>query len=429
MRQSAWIWYAVVGVLALVPPGLRALRWQRQKPQPVDTAMAEAGKQLFERNWQVHDKMAGGDGLGPVYNAESCLACHFQNGPGGSGGLTENVTTFSVRTTGPKGDQVREGVVHANAVSKEYEESLCQIATGMPEFKRPTLNQLITVQRNGRCSQVTVFPRGVTVSQRNTPALWGAKLIDDLPESIIIANEKRQRLRSGLASPESEDRPVGRAVRLANGRVGRFGWKAQSPSLSSFVQSACANELGLGNPGQAQPKPLGYPDYQCTGLDLTAQQCDQLTTYCASLPRPTERLPDDPAGVSEAKAGKVLFHTAGCAECHQPDVGSIDGLYSDLLVHRMGQDLEGGGSYNDPPVPVPDGPPDRGPSAAEWRTPPLWGVADSAPYMHDGRANSLEEAIRQHAGQAARSSAKFAALSPREQAQLVAFLKTLRAPN
>jgi CxxC motif-containing protein (DUF1111 family) len=434
MRQSAWICYTIVGLIALVPPSLKGFQWLRsrwghqQQGQPVDEAMARAGHELFERDWQQHDKLSGGDGLGPVYNATSCGACHSQNGLGGSGGTEFNVTTFTVRTAGPNGEEVREGVVHAFATDPAFQENLAHVAPNMPEMVRPSLTQLIAVSRSGHCTQVTVFPRGVHVSQRNTPALWGARLIDGIPDSAIIANEKRQRLKWGLTPSDSEELPVGRAVRLANGRVGRFGWKAQSPGLSAFVQAACANELGLGNPGQAQPKPMGKSDYECTGLDLTLEQCDQLTAFCASLPRPAERLPADEAGVSEARAGKAVFQRTGCADCHTPDVGGVEGLYSDLLVHRMGQDLEGGGSYGDPPIPVPDGPPDRGPSAAEWRTPPLWGVADSAPYMHDGRAPTLEDAIRLHGGQAARSAKKFQELSPPEQAQLVAFLKTLRAP-
>ena len=65
---------------------------------------------------------------------------------------------------------------------------------------------------------------------------------------------------------------------------------------------------------------------------------------------------------------------------------------------------------------------------SEWRTPPLWGVADSAPYLHDGRAATLEEAIRLHSGQGARSAGNFAGLKSAEKAQLIAFLKALRAP-
>src|SRR5262249_46609471 len=160
-----------------------------------------------------------------------------------------------------------------------------------------------------------------------------------------------------------------------------------SPSLSEFVQAACANELGLSNPGADQPSPLAKPFYKSTSLDLTSEQCDQITAFCASLSRPIERLPNDSILTrDDVSAGKQLFNRIGCADCHTPDVGGIEGLYSDLLLHDMGQDLQGGGFYYDVPLPpsVPNAPPSDSPQPGEWRTPPLWGVADAAPYLHDG---------------------------------------------
>lgn len=426
MKKAPWLWYALIAAAVLLPAGLRALTWEKPHSQPLDLQMVQAGKVLFEHEWTPNDPLCKGDGLGPVYNATSCAACHKDPGIGGSGTNEFNVTNFTVRTD-PKSKDVREGTVHKIGEGA-FQESLAHIAPGMPNLIDPSLNQLITVSSAGHCSTVPRFPQGVTVSQRNTPALWGARLIDELPESVIIANEKRQRLGWGLAPADTEDRPVGRAVRLANGKVGRFGWKAQANSLATFVQGACANELGLGNPGQKQPTPLSKPDYQPPALDLTQEQCDQMTAFCASLPRPIEKAPLEPIESREVALGKQLFSSVGCADCHVPNVGNIEGLYSDLLVHRMGQDLEGGGSYNDPPVPIPDGPPDRGPSAAEWRTPPLWGVAASGPYMHDGRAPKLQDAIRLHGGQGARSAKRFAELSAKDQENLIHFLETLRAP-
>ncbi len=66
--------------------------------------------------------------------------------------------------------------------------------------------------------------------------------------------------------------------------------KRKATNLLAFVQVACANELGLGNPGQAQPASLALADYQPRGLDLTSEQCDQMTTFIASLPRPIEKI-------------------------------------------------------------------------------------------------------------------------------------------
>jgi CxxC motif-containing protein (DUF1111 family) len=432
MKRGYWVWYVLVAVAALAPAaavrGLTLVRdfaLKRELAKPVDRAMAKVGDELFNHEWTASE------GLGPVFNATSCAACHFQGGIGGSGTLNENVTTFTVRDS--KGHILREGVVHAESIANFPGETLSLVDAGLPPTSRPRLSDLIQVNRSGHCTQVVVVSRGTHVSQRNTPALFGSKLIDAIPESDILANARLQSVRWLGAPADGEEAPVGRVLRLANGQVGRFGWKAQAPSLGAFVQGACANELGLGNPGQAEPKPLSKGDYKPARLDLTQEQCDQLTAFCASLPRPTERA--DVAQEAPARAGKHLFASIGCADCHTPNLGSVEGLYSDLLLHRMGQDLEGGGSYNDPPAPPPspdpdpNGPPGDGPSPGEWRTPPLWGVADSAPYMHDGRAPTLEEAIRLHGGQAARSARRFSALAPAQQAELVTFLKTLRAPE
>jgi CxxC motif-containing protein (DUF1111 family) len=406
MRRLHPAVYVVLAVLALAPVALRAAAWWRApRPQPPDAALAEEGARLFKHEWTPHDPLAnGGDGLGPVYNATSCVACHSQGGVGGGGGRSSNVTNFSVRPASP-GEKPREGVLHAHAVSPEYQEALATVTRDLP----PT--------------------RKVRLSQRNTPALFGANLIDAIPDQEIIANERRQQLRWGGPAGQRDDVPVGRALRRGNGRVGHFGWKAQSSSLAEFVQAACANELGLGNPGQTQPVPLGRPGYQAPGLDLTLEQCDQLTAFVAALPRPVERAPEQIGLRERASAGKKLFRDLGCADCHTPDVGSVEGIYSDLLLHSMGSELEGSGSYNDPVRPVaPDAGTDDSPSSIEWRTPPLWGVADSAPYLHDGRAATLEDAIKLHGGQAARAADRFQRLPPAQQTHLVTFLKTLRAP-
>jgi CxxC motif-containing protein (DUF1111 family) len=426
MKGRHWGWYLLIGGVILAPIGVRVLTWPGFRRQAIDPAMAQAGQTLFLHEWTANDPLSpGGDGLGPVYNATSCVACHHQGGTGGAGGLEHNVTTFTItRENGVFLGEAREGVIHSYAV--KYPETLNQVSRDLPVVSRPSLAMLVSLQ--GHESKCIPFPRGVHLSQRNTPALFGAELIDALPDRVIIANERKQRLKWGLAPEKSSDLPVGRALRLADGRIGHFGWKAQSASLSAFVQAACANELGLGNPGQAQPRPLSKPSYQPVGLDLTTEQCDQITAFVASLPRPIERLPDNSLARDQATAGKRLFERVGCADCHTPNAGSVEGLYSDLLLHDMGQPLEGGGSYNEPPAQKPDGTPGDGPQPGEWRTPPLWGVADSAPYLHDGRAPTLEKAIELHGGQAERSARRFAQLSKAEQARLVAFLKTLRAP-
>jgi CxxC motif-containing protein (DUF1111 family) len=429
--------YLIGLAVTLGPLAVRVLTLPTPEEHDASPAAIAAGRDLFVHEWKANDPMCPeGDGLGPVFNANSCVACHHQGGPGGSGGLAANVTTFAIEPAN-RAAPPRQGVVHAFASERRYLETLKLLDNQLPATSRPTLAfiQEQARRQRGRGSR-SCFPVVATdvlhLSQRNTPALFGSRLIDEIPDRVIIAEERRQQLRWGLQEATTETAPVGRALRLGQGRVGKFGWKGQSPSLAAFVQTACANELGLGNPGQSQPSPLPALDFRARGYDLTLQQCDQITAFCASLPSPVERIPQDSTQANQARTGKSLFETVGCAHCHTPELGSVKGLYSDLLLHRMGQELQGDGSYDDdpiPPPPSPDGTIPPLPLADEWRTPPLWGVADSAPYLHDGRAPTLAAAILAHGGQAAAANSRFQALSEPQQQQLIAFLETLRAPQ
>ena len=217
------------------------------------------------------------------------------------------------------------------------------------------------VSRRGR-----PLANGLVLSQRNPPALFGVGLIDALPEDVLLAGEKQR-------FPEFPE-IRGRANHLKDGRLGRFGWKAETPSLREFVLSACANELGLEVPGHHQADLSLDPDAKAKGLDLTQEECDALVAYVKHLPVPTGR---KPAGSRESQAvaeGRSLFEAAGCATCHQPRLGDIDGIYSDLLLHDMGPSLSDSGSYYG--ISEPDSS-TGGVNMQEWRTPPLWGFRDS----------------------------------------------------
>lgn len=428
----------IVLLTVVVPLGFRAtVRLLRHDGRPkADVLASQAGRDLFVHEWTPGDPLAArGDGLGPVFNANSCVACHQQGGVGGSGSVAHNVTVF---TRAPRADagSVR-GVIHQFAVDAASQETLQNVSAQFPKKSRPTLADLAALlpkpaNQPGHVQGANVVPE-FDFGQRNTPALFGASIIDAIPDEAILANERHQRLTLSRLVGNGEDVVAGRAVKLSHKRVGKFGWKANIGNLSDFVRVACANELGLGNPTQAQPASLSNPGYRPRGLDLTDQQCDQMTAFIASLPRPREVTPASPAEAGRAAAGKKHFKQIGCANCHTPDLAEAQGIYSDLLVHQMGEQLGGGGggSYGDllpdsSPEPASD---DGGSSSpSEWRTPPLWGVADSAPYLHDGRAATLAEAIKLHAGQAASSATRFGGLSDVQQEELIAFLKTLRAP-
>jgi len=192
----------------------------------------------------------------------------------------------------------------------------------------------------------------------------------------------------------------------------------------------------------------------------------ELVRFLKDLPAPTRTETSDPAIGKELQLGELAFAKIGCAACHVADMGEARGIFSDLLVHDMGSEMGDSGSYgvfqpqstgndaDDPlaglltqgeqpsnrtgfgpivggPVPIEEPIPEKmiGAGRQEWRTPPLWGVRDSAPYMHDGRAGSLEQAIAFHGGEAQLSANRFFRLPPDEKARVLAFLRSLVAPE
>src|SRR5262249_15317394 len=165
--KKAYLWYLAGVVVVFLPAGLRIMSRPRADQGTVDAAMASAGKTLFTHEWTAGDPLApGGDGLGPVFNANSCAACHHQGGVGGSGGLDNNVTLFSIRPEKPE-DMPREGVLHAKATSGRV--SLAQLQPGLQELSAPSLEKVLSFNV---CNNSPV-----RLSQRTTPALFGAKVI------------------------------------------------------------------------------------------------------------------------------------------------------------------------------------------------------------------------------------------------------------
>jgi CxxC motif-containing protein (DUF1111 family) len=422
----------------VVPFGYRSTAWLlRYDGRPnVDAVASQTGRDLFLHEWTKGDPLAAqGDGLGPVFNASSCVACHQQGGAGGSGSVEHNVTVFT--RASEAGAPAARGVIHQFATDAAFQETLRNVSAQFPEKSRPTLADLESILPKpakpaaGELRLVNAVP-AIDVGQRNTTSLFGAGLIDAIPDEAILANERNQRQKALMSGLSGDEVPAGRAAKLSQKRVGKFGWKANIGNLSEFVRVACANELGLGNPLQAQPVSLSQPTYRPRNLDLTDQQCDQMTAFITSLPRPREVVPDSPAEAARAATGKKHFKQIGCTNCHSPDLAEAEGIYSDMLLHQMGEGLGGGGSSYGEFLPDSPGQPDSGgdsTSPSEWRTPPLWGVADSAPYLHDGRAATLADAIKLHAGQAAPSANRFVGLSEVQQEELIAFLNTLRAPG
>ncbi len=335
-----------------------------------DSAEHEVGRELFTREWVANDpRSAAGAGLGEQANAESCVACHSLGGVGGAGGRSRNVgTTLDV------------GNVFGG---------MQMMMVPMPAF--------VGLEGEGGLTLADIG------SPRNPPALFGAGLIDRVPESALRT----------LESKTYDDHPAisGRVSETEDGRVGRFAWKGHVPSLADFVAQACEVELGLvvERPGE---------ETLVAAADLLAPQTDALTRYIGALEAPQEHV-----GQPFAGRGEYVFSEVGCASCHVESVGPAKRVFSDLLLHDMGPGLSDAG-FGYAQVATSE----LVAVAQEWRTPPLWGIRDTAPYLHDGRADTLADAISLHGGEAETVVLAWSALESEDRAALDSFLRSLVAP-
>jgi CxxC motif-containing protein (DUF1111 family) len=326
-----------------------------------------AGRTAFDHEFNFADGAGG-----PRMNGDSCRACHFEPSIGGAGPRGVNVMRHGIKTE--QGDFVPPGV--GTILHKE---------TSMPEsVNRPQ-------------AECNVF------EHRQTPALFGLGLLDSLSDDDIIAN----------ADPDDVDGDgiSGKVSYADGGRVGRFGWKANVPSLAEFVRDGVAMELGLTLPlqdGLTFGKVNDNDDIPDPEVDL--EFADQLLDFMEMLGPPPGHAPSD---ADAAARGETLMDTVGCTACHIPALGT-DGprAFTDLLLHDM----------------LPDGADDIEDASAtvrEFRTAPLWGISDTAPYLHSGAADTLDQAIRMHDGEAAASRDDYQGLTDDERADLIEFLMTL----
>jgi RNA polymerase sigma factor (sigma-70 family) len=440
---------ASLPVLAPSPGGSLSLAAGAKRSEK----LLSTGRELFERVWVKNDPRGhGGDGLGPVFNGQSCVGCHNLGGSGGAGAVDTNIEIATVTGTSS------EGMGYFNSFSMDFGVGRMEYRMGgdpeSPSRRRPLGDTtfLAGIHPGFRDSNSTVLLQygtdpayqawrrsvpgrhgtvSIRSSQRNPPALFGAGRIDSIPDEAIEAAARRKSLASAQVR--------GRVSHLKDGRVGRFGWKAQTATLDEFVRSAAAGEMGLEVPGRHQAADPRLPGLAATGLDMDESECDALVEYVRRLPVPVVIKPADEKDAAQSKAGETTFKTIGCTACHMPKLGDVEGIYSDLLLHDMGPQLGDSDAYtvfaNEPAQA------DRLSAAArarvdngttsirEWRTPPLWGIRDSGPYLHDGRAATIAEAIRLHAGQGAPAARRYAELSPRRKQQIDGFLASLAPPS
>jgi CxxC motif-containing protein (DUF1111 family) len=364
------------GLLVAQLPGASSVRAADVPtvPAPTSPELILAGEMLFARDLSVEE------GLGPLFNGTSCATCHLTPSVGGMGQDGIAVVTRVGRLVDGRFDPLagRGGpVARSHAISELG--MACPLKPGIPAEASLT-------------------------SVRNSPPLFGLGLVDQVPDEAIRA----------LAIPR-EDGVNGRAnlVRDAAGqeRVGRFGWKGDTATLEQFVADALRNEHGITSPlAPTDLVPPGAPSESCSS-GVAAPEDDgsavaALTAFTASLPLPVAT--SDPVG-------ERLFEAAGCASCHVPTLPSAGGeirLYSDLLLHDVGSALD-------------DGVVQELARGRDWRTTPLAGLGQRQRFLHDGRARTVEAAIRAHGGEADSAARRFAELPAEERARLLAFLNGL----
>jgi CxxC motif-containing protein (DUF1111 family) len=375
---------------------------------------ASIGRELFDRNWVSAPSSAkSNDGLGPLYNATSCGACHIRN-------ANAEIDEASV----PPGTVVRIG----NAKGGSDPIYGRQLQTRAVANQKPEANPDITWSTTGsrRVASIKLFGQAYgplssesKLALRRTSSLFGIGLLAQIPDQEIL---KR-------ADPDdaNKDGISGRASMVSeNGKqaLGRFGWRATQTSLAAQASMAFHIDIGLST--DAHPDPWG----DCTAVQSTCRAgphgatkgeveipksiVDLIVTYLESLPAPA---PVDTMQ-AEVEHGQRIFFTIGCALCHTSP-GAVNGqpvaAYTDMLLHDMGPGLN-------------DGIAEGSAQAGEWRTAPLWNLGFNARItglLHDGRAASVTEAIQWHDGEAAQVRMRFNGLTLAEKDALIAFVSRL----
>ncbi len=400
------------------------------------------GNRLFNTNWVTAPASVRSlDGLGPYFNRVSCSACHVRDGRGRPpDGPDAPMMSMLVRLSvpGPGGDPVPHPVygdqLHDRAVQGLAPEGRAAVTwEAVAPFVYPDGREVPLRRPRLAVVDLADGPLGpdAMLSPRVANAVFGLGLLEAVPEADLLAR----------TDPDDADGDgvSGRINRVWDHDAGawapgRFGWKANQPSLRQQAAAAMAGDIGVtsehfagGNFTAAQTAAAALPDGRDEeGVEFSRRQLDRLTFYLQTLAVPAQRGAADP----RVRRGARLFNAAGCTTCHTPVqrtgpaaahrelANQTFAPYTDLLLHDMGEGLA-------------DGRPDGRASGREWRTPPLWGlglqqrVNGHGFLLHDGRARTAEEAVLWHGGEAAGARDRFAGWPADDRAALLAFLHAL----
>jgi len=420
------------------------------EPAPVLTRKQReqflAGRSVFRRQWASIVSLNGDWGLGPTFVSDRCIGCHINNGRGHPPAAGEQPASMLVRLSlpgttehgGPRphpnyGDQFQnrsldgsnvdlahggKPVPHEADLYIDWEQHVVTLADGETvQLRKPLL----------RIENLAFGPvDGIMTSIRVAQPLIGVGFLDAVPEETILALARSQSAEGVNGRPNVVWDEINQRMTM-----GRYGWKANVPSLKQQIALAAIGDMGVNTnlyPEQNCPKvqlicanmlPGNFPE-------LVDMEIDALEMWLQALAVPARRNMND----EQVKRGAELFDQARCALCHVPQMqtGAIDGLpqianqtfhaYTDLLLHDMGDGLS-------------DGRPDFAAGPRDWRTPPLWGlglsqtVTGDSTLLHDGRARDVTEAILWHGGEATMSRDAFAAMPEADRAALVKFVESI----
>ena len=349
----------------------------------------EHGSRTFRKFYRVEH------GLGPVFNEPSCVVCHgFEAGRSGN----RRNTHFGLRTDG------RFDPLAALGGSLVQTQGIGPVSTvdGTHDFVGETP------------------PPGANVrAVREPQSLQGLGFVDAVPDAAWLAIAEAEL----AADPATAGRVhVVFNVALGASAVGKFGWKAQVPTLRQFAGDALLNEIGITSPGfrdelcpQGNCPALAFnptPALNDDGADVAA-----LTDFMTMLAAPRRG-----AVTNLEIAGETVFAEIGCPACHRPSIqtgpspiAALDRVwfrpYSDFLLHDMGR--------------LGDGIEQGDASGREMRTTPLWGIRSANRFLHDGTASTITDAILRHDGQGQPSRDRFSGLDRRRLDSLLAFLRSL----
>ena len=376
-------------------------------------------------------------GLGPIYNNVSCINCHSRDGRGRPPNADEGLVSLLFRLSLPKAEDSVVGKPPTPVPGFGTQLNNRAIVEAAPEGKvkidytEQTLTTADGTRVHLRYPNYTVtetyqpLPENVEVSPRVAPAVFGLGLLEAIPEETILAYADENDVDGdGISGKPNYVWDVV-AQRYT---LGRFGWKANQPTLLQQVAAAYNDDMGITTSLFSVENSAGQS--QLTDHSVTPEVSDEIlevvTFYVQTLAVPARRDIDDP----QVKQGEQLFAEAQCASCHVPTLrtGVLAGVpsvsnqtihpYTDLLLHDMGPDLA-------------DNRPDFRASGREWRTPPLWGIGlvrrvnGHTNFLHDGRARDLMEAILWHGGEAEASRQAVEQMSKEERDALTAFLESL----